>query len=119
MFNRYGDVLIVTTDVEVNVEDVLGELDTETLLNEVYDRGELDKILSRFEIDTLEDFIIESGGYSLNKFSIEELQSELLKRDAPPIVPNHVLVALQVLGDYLTPKQVESKRGLTESLSED
>lgn len=111
----WNDTVIINTDVEVDLAEVLRGIDDQDLVNELVDRMAINDILSHFSIEQLEQFINENGGFTFDTVTTEQLQSELLKRDAQPIVPDNVLNSLRTLTNYLAPKPTLSKRAAVES----
>ena len=111
---NWDETVTIATEVEVSVEGVLQELDNEVFINEIVRRGAIEEALSYFDIETIEDWLLANGGYNFEKVTTEQLQSELIKRDAPPVVPDTVLKALKAVNEFLTPKPVEGKRAFVD-----
>ena len=109
------NTVTITTDVEIDVNDFLAEVDSSDLLDALVANFDLDVImtdlalryrvkdvLDTFSIDVLKEYIDNRGGFALENVSNEDLLSTLAERNIvlEPKVSEEVTNALAVLNDH-------------------
>ena len=107
------NTVTITTDVEIDVNDFLAEVDSSDLLEALGTNFDLDVImlalryrvkdvLDTFSIDVLKEYIDNRGGFTLENVSNEDLLGTLAERNIvlEPKVSEEVTNALAVLNDH-------------------
>lgn len=107
------NIVTITTDVEIDVNDFLAEVDSSDLLEALGTNFDLDVImlalryrvkdvLDTFSIDVLKEYIDNHGGFTLENVSNEDLLGTLAERNIvlEPKVSEEVTNALAVLNDH-------------------
>ena len=107
------NTVTITTDVEIDVNDFLAEVDSSDLLEALGTNFDLDVImlalryrvkdvLDTFSIDVLKEYIDNHGGFTLENVSNEDLLGTLAERNIvlEPKVSEEVTNALAVLNDH-------------------
>lgn len=107
------NTVTITTDVEIDVNDFLAEVDSSDLLEALGANFDLDVImlalryrvkdvLDTFSIDVLKEYIDNRGGFTLENVSNEDLLGTLAERNIvlEPKVSEEVTNALAVLNDH-------------------
>ena len=107
------NTVTITTDVEIDVNDFLAEVDSSDLLEALEANFDLDVImlalryrvkdvLDTFSIDVLKEYIDNRGGFTLENVSNEDLLGTLAERNIvlEPKVSEEVTNALAVLNDH-------------------
>lgn len=93
-----------TVSVEINVPDIIGDIDTDDLIDELRERGDLVNILDEFEIEEIQTHVESRGGFTLENVPTEDLQGALAERNVKPQVPVEVIDAINLLFDYFNLK---------------
>lgn len=109
------NTVTITTDVEIDVDDFLAEIDASDLLEALVANFDLDDIMTGLEIryrvkdvldafsfDVLKEYIDNRGGFTLENVSNEDLLGTLAERNIvlEPKASEEVTNALAVLNDY-------------------
>lgn len=109
------NTVTITTDVEIDVDDFLAEIDASDLLEALVANFDLDDImdhlsiryrvkdvLDTFSFDVLKEYIDNRGGFTLENVSNEDLLGTLAERNIvlEPKASEEVTNALAVLNDY-------------------
>ena len=107
------NIVTITTDVEIDVNDFLAKVDSSDLLEALGANFDLDVImlalryrvkdvLDTFSIDVLKEYIDNRGGFTLENVSNEDLLGTLAERNIvlEPKVSEEVTNALAVLNDH-------------------
>ena len=113
--NKMCNTVTITTDVKIDVNDFLAEIDTYDLLDAFVANFDLDDImtglalryrvkdvLDTFSIDVLKEYIDNRGGFTLENVSNEDLLGTLAERNIvlEPKASEEVTNALAVLNDH-------------------
>ena len=109
------NIVTWTTDVEIDVDDFLADIDASDLLDALganFDLGDImmglvirysvKDVLDTFSIDALQEYIDNRGGFTLENVSNEDLLGTLAERNIvlEPKASEEVTNALAVLNDY-------------------
>lgn len=113
--NKMYNTVTITTDVEIDVNDFLAEVDSSELMDALganFDLGDImtdlvirysvKDVLDTFSFDVLKEYIDNRGGFTLENVSNEDLLGTLAERNIvlEPKASEEVTNALAVLNDY-------------------